>query len=64
MQNLTDTYFVNLPLIDTYFEIPVDDKAVVHVLQPQYNLGRVEAHLLLREDPVLRQMVVQVATVH
>lgn len=43
-----------------HLQVPVDDKAVVHVLQAQDDLGRVEAHVGLREDPVLGQVVVQV----
>lgn len=43
-------------------EVPVDDKAVMHVLQAQDDLGGIETHLLLAEDSVLGQVVVQVAT--
>jgi len=45
-------------------EISVDDEPAVHVLETEYNLGAVKANLGLREDAVLRQMIVQVSTVH
>ena len=38
-------------------EIAVDDEATVHVLQTEYDFGAVEAHFSLREDSVLRQMI-------
>lgn len=50
-----------LPVRRTYLEVSVDHEAVVHVLQAQDDLSGVEAHLLLAEDAVLRQVVVQVA---
>lgn len=43
-----------------HLQVPVDDEAVVHVLQAQDDLGRIEAHVGLGEDPVLGQVVVQV----
>ncbi|CAN7977311.1 unnamed protein product, partial [Ixodes persulcatus] len=41
-------------------EVSVDHVSPVHVLQPQDHFGGVEAHLLLREHSVLREVVVQV----
>lgn len=43
-----------------HLQVPVDDEAVVHVLQAQDDLGRIKAHVGLGEDPVLGQVVVQV----
>ena len=43
-----------------HLQVPVDHKAVVHVLQAQDDLGGVETHVGLGEDPVLGQVVVQV----
>ena len=36
----------------------------MHVLEAEDHFGRVEANLFLKEDPVLRQVVVEVASVH
>lgn len=44
-----------------HLQVPVDDEAVVHVLQAQDDLGRIEAHVGFREDPVLGQVVVQIS---
>ena len=44
-----------------YLQVSVHDEAVVHVLQAQDDFSRIETHLLLAEDAVLRQVVVQVA---
>lgn len=49
-------------MVAPHLQVPVDDEAVVHVLQAQDDLGRIEAHLGLGEDPVLGQVVVQVPT--
>jgi len=46
------------------FQVSVDDVPSVHVLEPENDLGRVELHLVLAEDAVLREVVVQVAAVH
>ena len=48
----------------TDLEISVYDEAVVHVFEAEDHFGRVEANLFLEEDPVLRQVVVEVAPVH
>lgn len=49
------------PATRPHLQISVHHKAGVHVLQPQDDLGGVEAHLLLRKHAVLRQVIVQVA---
>lgn len=46
----------------SYLQVPVDHGAAMHVFQPKDDLGSVEAHLLLRKDPVLGEVVVQVST--
>lgn len=46
----------------SYLQVPVDHGAAMHVFQPKDDLGGVEAHLLLRKDPVLGEVVVQVST--
>lgn len=48
--------------IRLYLQVSVDHEAIVHVFQTQDDLGGVEAHLLLAEDAVLRQVVVQVSS--
>lgn len=45
---------------EPHLQVPIDNEAVVHVLQAQDDLGRVEAHVGLGENPVLGQVVVQV----
>lgn len=45
---------------EPHLQVPVDDKAAVHVLQAQDDLGGVEAHIGLGENSVLGQVVVQV----
>lgn len=45
----------------THLQISVDHEAIVHVLQPQDDLGGVEAHLLLGKHSMLREVIVQVA---
>lgn len=46
--------------VTPHLQVPIDDKAVVHVFQAQDDLGCIEAHVGLGEDPVLGQVVVQV----
>ncbi len=55
---------VGLNNCSTNLQIPVHDEPVVHMLQPQYHLGCVEAYFGLTEDVVLCQVVVQVTAVH
>lgn len=45
---------------DGHLEVTVHHKAAVHVLQAQDDLGCVEPHLRLREDTVLREVIMQV----
>jgi len=45
-------------------EIPVDDESTVHVFESEDYFGAVEADFGLGEDAVLREVVVQVASVH
>lgn len=47
---------------EPYLQVPIDHEAVMHVLQAQDDLGSIEAHIGLRENPVLGQVVVQVPT--
>lgn len=45
-----------------HLQVPVDDKAAVHVFKAQDDLSCVEAHVSFGEDSMLRQVVVQVPT--
>lgn len=44
-----------------HLKVTIDYKAVVHVFQPQNDLCCIETHLILREDSMLRQVVMEVA---
>lgn len=43
-----------------YLEVPINNEAVVHMLQTQDDFSSVEAHFFLTEHSMLREMVVQV----
>lgn len=43
-----------------YLEVPINNEAVVHMLQTQDDFSSIEAHFFLTEDSMLREMVVQV----
>lgn len=43
-----------------YLEVPINDKAVVHMLQAQDDFSSIEAHFFFTEHSMLREMVVQV----
>lgn len=43
-----------------YLEVPINNEAVVHMLQAQNDFSSIEAHFFLTEDSMLREMVVQV----
>lgn len=45
-----------------YLEVPINNEAVVHMLQTQDDFSSIEAHLFLTEDAMLREMVVQVTS--
>lgn len=45
-----------------YLEVPINNEAVVHMLQTQDDFSSIEAHLFLTEDSMLREMVVQVTS--
>lgn len=48
----------------SYLEISVDNIPAVHVLKAKDDLWGIEAHVRLTEEPVVTEVVVQVATVH
>ncbi len=50
--------------LQTYLEVSIDNKSVVHVFKSQNNLSGVESDLLLWEDAVLWQVVVEITAVH
>ena len=48
----------------SYLKVSVHNKSIVHVLQAQNDLRGIEPDLLLREHAVLREVIVQVSSVH
>lgn len=46
----------------SWLQVPVHHKTRMHVFESQDDLGGVELDLFLREDAVLRKMVVQVSS--
>lgn len=43
-----------------YLEVPINNEAVVHMLQAQDDFSSIEAHFFFTEHSMLREMVVQV----
>ena len=47
-----------------YLEISINDKSSMHMFEAQNNFCRIKSYFALGEDAMLRQMIVQITTIH